>query len=126
MKMETPKMDVVRFNESDVIVASTPATPVFLMGFNDVTSANGQVSFSRNGQDYLFETKNYGSQKDFANAVSGAGVANVTFNDSTDPDNHSLAGMYYADIEQGGKSLLLPDGQYIWNPSNNTYFYQKQ
>ena len=126
MKMETPKMDVVRFQEADVLAASpiTPVTPVFLTGFNDVTAKNGQLSFTKNGTDYLFETSKYDSQESFANAVAGAGVADVTFNDNSDPDSHSLAGMFYADVEQGGKSLLLPDGQYVWNPNKGTYSYQ--
>lgn len=123
MKMETPKMDVVRFQEADVLAASTPATPVQLYGFYDSASKNGQVSFVNNGINYVFKTSDYDSQTSFSNAVVAAGVANVQFNDNVDPDNHSLAGMYYADVEKegGGKSLPLPDGLYYWNPSTNSY-----
>ena len=123
MKMETPKMDVVRFQEADVIVASPiPATPVFLTGFKDTSANNGKVSFDHNGQSYLFETKNYNDATSFANAVTNAGVADVNFNDNSDPDNHSLNGLFYADI--AGESLPIPDGTYYWNPSTRSYRMQ--
>ena len=128
MKMETPKMDVVRFQEADVLAASNVASPVYLTGFADNGVANGEVAFTNGGTDYLFKTKDYNSQSEFAAAVAGAGVANVTFNDSSDPDNHSLSGMYYADVEKdgGGRALILPNGYYYYNPAANTYSYQHQ
>ena len=39
MKMETPKMDVVRFQEADVLASS----PLALTGFNDTIEANAQI-----------------------------------------------------------------------------------
>ena len=126
MKMETPKMDVVRFQEADVIVASGYASPVMLTGFNDVTAKNGQVAFTNNGSSFVFNTADYGSQESFSDAVVNAGVADVYFNNGKDPDNHSLAGLYYADAEEdgGGKSLLLDNGAYFWNPSKRAYIKQ--
>ena len=45
MTMKTPEMEVVRFNESDVIVASGPAKAVF-MGFNDGTPNTATINGS--------------------------------------------------------------------------------
>jgi len=124
MKMETPKMDVVRFQEADVLAASPYASPVYLTGFADSKDRNGEVAFTHNGNSYLFKTTDYSDAASFANAVAGAGVANVSFNDSQDPDSHSLGGMYYADVTKNGESLVLPDGEYAWNPSKGVYCKQ--
>ena len=48
MKMETPKMDVVRFQEADVLAASTPTpgplpTSFALTGFNDKSAGNAKI-----------------------------------------------------------------------------------
>ena len=51
MKMEMPKMDVVRFQEADVIVASSaPDRYLATLGnFGDGKSANGWLKITHNG-----------------------------------------------------------------------------
>ena len=112
MKMETPKMDVVRFKEADVIVAS-PAPiidSVRLSGLGNQDTTDNLLSYSSTSLD-LQEAydhhiqfgsgfNNNGSQKTLADLVNEANKSNPL--DSVNADwNHT----------------------YNWNDSTNMFEY---
>ncbi len=75
MKMVKPQMQVVHFNESDVIVASgggsgyvASPTSMLLSNFGDGVANNGIIS--HNGTDYLCNNRNAG--QDAAVAIRNA------------------------------------------------------
>ncbi|PWJ71182.1 hypothetical protein B0O40_1047 [Ruminococcaceae bacterium R-25] len=64
MKMETPKMDVVRFQEADVIVASGDHNKMAtLFGWGDTIQGNAKLTFS-NGKTSEYDWESLQNQKD--------------------------------------------------------------
>ena len=110
MKMETPKIDVVRFQEADVIVAS-PA-PVFahknadLYKWGDTTQGNAGIYYHNDdGSDG--DDKNLATlQKDLSN-----GYLNAT---STFTNNNNTT-VTLADLLAGG------DAEDLYKDMNGTY-----
>ena len=110
-KMRVPKMDVVRFKESDVIVASG-GLPNFIKvtGFNDNISGNGTVEY--NG--VIYNKSNYTDLIDF-------------LADQTDYDSY----VKYQDMSQTINKLFRKsdgtnaggyvDGTYVWDASANAF-----
>lgn len=103
--MRTPEMDVIRFKEADVIVASGGATKsISFSNFNDDIANNSTISF--NGKSYLISTlgMDMGGMDTFRedfNAYFGTNYTNqemnyVTFNGVT------LASIY-VNNEKGDK-----------------------
>jgi len=116
MKMEAPKLDIVRFNESDIIVASDipdlPFSTVY--GFNNEVVGDAYVIY--NGVTYRDSaTLNAALEADGLEGWFQLFVPNI--------ETHSVydtSDMYYidsiphdpGDIEF---SILVPDGDYYWN-----------
>ena len=104
MTMKTPEMEVVRFNESDVIVAST----LGLMNMNDGIAKNAIIQTG--GQAYTVET-----YKNLLDSVSGH--SNVKFK----KDNHTVAleklneQEDHNTITDGIYSKIVTDSETIWS-----------
>ncbi len=117
MKMEAPKMDVVRFKESDVIVASTPTSYVF--GFNNEVPNDAYIK--HNGVTYT-------DSATFASAMANEGLAPV-FEAYLEGGNaegtyYNTSLMFYADSVAGKQeetSVFIPDGTYQWNGEHFKY-----
>lgn len=113
MKMETPKMDVVRFKESDVIVASNgPVSPEYSA---DLSRAGGDAMDMSLA---ITHNENYHSY-DYAYLVDNqdAGLlAGVSFNNGT--ATKTLSQLLADDVNNGSF-----DGHYI---SYNGLSYTKQ
>ena len=104
-KMVAPKMDVVRFRESDVIVASGVLR---FTNFSDTVRANGQVSY--NGHTY--DTSNYPTRVDaFINALGNkAYIVPTTTGISEGVDN-------LLSYEYNREESVTADGDYYWDGS---------
>ena len=101
MKMETPKMDVVRFQEADVIVASGDDT-LALTKFN-----NGEAG------DAMVDGK---SVADFVATLEKTHAdVNVFFQYN---GNSAVNGKYLAAHEEDNS---LADGVYTYNANNHTW-----
>ncbi len=102
-KMVTPEMDVVRFRESDVIVASGVLR---FTNFNDTVRANGQVSY--NGHTY--DTSKYPALvTDFLNALGGKDYIVSTTTGIREGVDNLLS------YEYNKEESVTADGDYIWN-----------
>ena len=115
MKMETPKMDVVRFQEADVIVASS--TPLFVTlsnlgnkNFNDnkasgksTTGSSFELEFSDMQGGALAQLLNLEST--FNNGTSSSSLKNLVDNTSKDNDDESY-GAYNG-------NYVWTDGEYL-------------
>ena len=118
MKMETPKMDVVRFQEADVIVASPAPAPikyesVTIMGLGNNNTNDNFLSFGTSSLDlqeaYTYHIQfgngfvNNGSEKSLEDLVNEANTSNPI--DSVNSDwNHT----------------------YNWNESAGKFVYNNQ
>ena len=113
-KMKTPEMDVVRFKESDVIVASggVPAGVMTLTGYSDFTQGNGKMSFG--GKDYSSEYIIYNTA-DFVNAVqkSYPGAGNVMY--LKNASQEESARNFAWDDYYSGMPIDDADGDYEFN-----------
>ena len=115
MKMEAPKMDVVRFKAADVIAASgggeqldIPTSDVY--GFvNEVT---GDAYISYNGVTYRDS-----SSLDAALAADGLAGQYQLYQPGVDLYSvHSIQDMFALD-KTNGMSFYVSDGTYEWNGS---------
>lgn len=114
MKMEAPKLDTIRFNESDVIVASDIpdvfTTSVF--GFNNEVAGDAFVIY--NGVTYT-EAASLNA------ALAEDGLAGLFQLYVPGRETHSYfdsGDMYYIDKAYDPDvetSILIPDGVYTWN-----------
>ncbi len=90
-KMRMPEMDVVRFQESDVIVAS--AVPVGaklqVYNFGDNENYNGGIKY---GNTPLFENKQYGGTNILGDAFPGRNPEDLVFfyGDTSKVSLHSM------------------------------------
>ena len=117
-KMKTPEMDVIRFNESDVIVASgdpVPANTLRLTGFN---SGSVVGKFQVGDNSYTTNSDVSGLYDDLST------LAGTTVNGDTCVSN----GHYYMFSslirdDQGGMDLDGYDGDYTWS---GWYFKKNQ
>ena len=116
MKMETPKMDVVRFQEADVIVASGVATYVTLSNlgnndFNDNTASghsagsNFSLGFSDMKGGTLAQLLNL--ESNFNNGTSTSSLKNLVDNTYDNDDDDAYAAF---------------NGNYVW--TNGEYLRQ--
>lgn len=110
-KMRVPEMDVVRFKENDVIVASGGLPNFFIVtGFNDSIPGNGIIKY--NG--VIYNKSNYTDLIDF-------------LADQTDYDSY----VKYQDMSQtiyrlfkrsdGTSAAGYVDGTYVWDASANAF-----
>ncbi len=109
MKMETPKMDVVRFQEADVLAAS-PNIYTTVLGFNNETQKDGGVAYKN--QTYF--TKDAGSAAALEQALNNDGIYDVRF--TSEHGEYSIAAMWDLDINiiTGEQSIPLVDGEYVY------------
>ena len=120
MKMETPKMDVVRFKEADVIVAS----PVPVV---HTTKAAGFNNESVGDANIIYKGVSYTDAHTLNSALEADGLAGIYQLYIPGKDTHSYYGtedMFYIDENpQYGieHSILIPDGDYDWNGSAFVY-----
>ena len=104
-KMVTPYVDVVRFRESDVIVASGVLR---FTNFNDTVRANGQVSY--NGHTY--DTSKYPTRvNDFLNALGGKDYIVSTTTGIREGVDNLLS------YEYNKEESVTADGDYYWDGS---------
>lgn len=129
MTMKKPEMEVVRFNESDVIVASGPV-PVLhttvVRGFNNEIPHDGEVSFQ--GITY----KDAGALNSALSENGLSGTFQGWMPGKTIKVTYTSEDMFFFDYnadqdyfdDDGNKietSILLPDGIYAWNGSRFTH-----
>ena len=113
-KMRMPEMSVVRFTESDVIVASLYLSK----------SADGQahnLTLTRNGVEiYKNGTTDYRNNISLYYGGSGSEADYYfIFDTSYSEGRHSLFSM--ADLDSSGSDVPNSmDGEYVWN-GNNTF-----
>ena len=113
-KMRTPKMDVIRFKENDVIVASgTAANTMTWSNFGDGIAQNGIVSY--NGQS--FTIRSAGDNASLYDALSSIGVKR-----STEIDNKETTQIMYfilaSEVKNTGVESTAWNGTYAWNGSS--------
>lgn len=108
--MRAPKMDVVRFTESDVIVASSIRSGVF--GFNNETAGDAYITYN-NIRYTDAESLRTVLEADGYRAEYKLYVPNHATRSYID-----AADMFTVDIayeENYETSILIPDGDYIWD-----------
>ena len=126
MKMETPKMDVVRFQEADVIVASPVSDKVTLMNLGDSNYANNRVSgtagtgfnftFNEIYSGNLAHLLNLDSEfKNGSNVDSLRNLVDKTKGTKVDEDT-------YVDVDLSGYSVF--NGTYVWSETEGMYLHQ--
>ncbi len=111
MKMETPKMDVVRFQEADVIVASNGLDKKLatLAGWGDGTSGNATLTFTDgNGQNATVHP--------YSEIHQDSEIYNLWFiNNNNDSVNLSaMANDENSYSEFNGHYERKADGKYYW------------
>ena len=103
-KMVAPEMDVVRFNESDVIVASGAAGQLLAMKFDDASSNNGRFQYNNNVYDYETRQKLFDALGDKTYIVSKSG------------NKESLSAVYNSDQNPSvTPAVFVTDGWYSWS-----------
>lgn len=110
-KMRVPKMDVVRFKENDVIVASGAIPSLTLFGFANIIEKDGLMTYK--GTSY--NSSNY---NDLITALTGDGYLNCI-----GEDYQSISGLFTKD-SKGRSNTITPDGTYIWNSDEETFLKQ--
>ncbi len=124
-KMKMPELNIVRFNESDVIVASggVPMGPLGIYGFT--TQETGRMTY--NDIDYT------NSNKADLIAALGSGYttvyANARHNSEGDlpAQDRDISNMFFNN--QGSSTfsdVATSDGAYYWNSSNHRWEYGLQ
>lgn len=115
-KMRMPEMSVVRFNESDVIVASTELQRITLNNFGNGHANDASVTI---GSD------TYGNQQSSGYRYSDASALYYNFNGNTQfkwDRNDGSGQNTFAQLlgfDTGSTSNSGVDGEYYWN---GTYF----
>ena len=110
MTMKTPEMDVVRFNESDVIVASGFATK-----FGNVANAGGakgDLIITINGHNYNYDTIKTSIDD---NVFS---IGNINF---VKDSSKSVKDLFNDDVNNGAY-----DGQYESYDDGYNYIWKRQ
>ena len=117
MKMETPKMDVVRFKEADVLAAS-PVGPVY---HDNVTIANlGNSNFSDNyanamNQDFSFDAISKGQASHLLHLDS---LFNIGGN------NEKTLSELVTDTQKDDTIYAEYNGLYEYNETAGKYIHQ--
>lgn len=105
-------MDVVRFSESDVIVASTTVLDTLQLSFyNDGTKGNARIN------EY--------SISDFINILDSVHTmtGDVYLKDAVAGSGEQIIVSKLGDYEESNP-VALTDGSYIWNASTHTWNHQ--
>lgn len=120
-KMRMPEMSVVRFEESDVICASSRYIPqtMRLAGFRDAERTNGMLTFD--GTDYIYGSYgNYGKIVDTFLFNSDYSTYRIGWENVPDCANGSVSFSSLTDNEGNSPAASngAPDGEYQWNGTN--------
>ena len=106
-KMSKPEMDVVRFKENDIIVASGVGATIpklSLFGFADDIPGNGYMIFNLNNKKYEYSDRNT-LRTDLINAgyTDDIGISNVS-------------ALFRADYKgKNDESYYFTNGDYVWD-----------
>ena len=130
-KMRVPKVNVVRFNESDVIVASGGIRTVTVAGIGDGVSRNATITM--NGISYGRSAVVPGTGTTFSSAVNSyvssdfASNDEVLFKTASKPTNNWNATFFLDSAEEMSFVQKDPDsynGVYVWNGSQFEWYSQ--
>ena len=119
-KMTAPVMDVVRFQESDVIVAS-----MRISGFSvtDNTDKNGTVTYKGVTYDYTNSSSLFTLLNSEGKMRIDATITNPTYGDA----NKTIGDLFEADFDKEQPYFgyaRAEDGAYTWNDSQWTWSHQ--
>ena len=121
-KMNMPEITVVRFDESDVIVASSSGLNVLhVSGFTKTDGINnGSMTFNNSSVSYVDGQS--GTPTDFINVIKNAGCGthmdSITYaDDYTGGRIHDIEDLFEADWGSGNNYAFAADGDYTWNGS---------
>ena len=117
-KMKMPDMDVVRFQESDVIVAST-ATKLMLVNYGDATRLNGYVKINGIGYGATQEHTLEEAYSKFGNFNEGT---SFSWDREGGDGTNTFSAILEGDNRTGGETPGL-DGVYYWRDGA---FYDRQ
>ena len=111
-KMREPEMVVVRFTESDVIVASGESRPYDVIAAKNFTDSGPE---SMGNGTFSFGGNEYNSNSAFMSALRNAGytgsVANFYPSGATSP----VTSQYAYDYDLAGWGGDVPDGNYTYD-----------
>lgn len=110
-KMRVPKMEVVRFKESDVIVASGALASLTLLGFANTRKNDGTMTY----KGMIYDGDNY---SDLISVLTGDG-----YSDYIGENYQSVSGLFIMD-SKGKSNGITSDGTYIWNSGEETFLKQ--
>lgn len=109
-KMTKPEMSVVRFQESDVIVAS-----LYLMNFNNGESSDATAT-------YKGVTYNYGNKEDLKKKLPNDSVMS-----SITGEEHSIGDMFWSELNPESQyNARTDDGWYVFNPTKGYWTWSHQ
>ena len=113
-QMRKPVMEVIRFTESDIVVASNGARrmaepTLSLTGFSGGSPADGVASF--NGEDYVMSS--HTAVTSLVKALNGSGISNAGI--STGGKAQSLRATLKFEVDSGARYFY--DGDYVYEPS---------
>lgn len=119
-KMRVPKMDVVRFKENDVIVASGAIPSLTLSGFANITKNDGKMTYK--GKKY-----NDSNYNDLITALTEDGysdwIGGKYKGDSGFIITHPVSWLFIND-SKGEINTNAPNGTYIWNSDIGAFLKQ--
>lgn len=112
-KMRKAEMTVVRFTESDVIVASSPVYTAYTFGFNNEIANDAYVKFQggtyHDNASLTGALSSLGLNPNFQSHVEGSGTHSIYQTDFM-YEMDSLASSTSTET-----SVLVPDGTYTYN-----------
>lgn len=111
-KMSKPEMDVVRFKENDIIVASGGGLPNFIKitGFNDTIADNGTVEY--NGVIY-----NKSTYSDLIDCL----IDNTPFDENVNYQGMAQSITRLFRKNDGTTAAGFGDGTYTWDASLDAF-----
>ena len=123
-KMKKPEIDIIRFNESDVVVASVPANHLIVSNTNDSTPKNGTFAFGNKSYTTGALPSDF-----YAQLNTAFGTENIGGNTELHWPNPGSGEDIYSYLswiisgDQGGQRANGTDGDYTWD---GTRFYRDQ
>ena len=112
-KMTIPVMDVVRFNESDVIVASGAAGQLRAIKFDNSSERDGRITYNNNTYHYEIRSTLYEELGDKTYIMAKSG------------NKESLEALFNSDQNLSiTPRILVDDGWYSWNDTLGAWTHQ--
>ena len=118
MTMKKPEMEVVRFNESDVIVASGGVTPLSPPLYISAFEYMSDGMMKGNGVDYNQE--NY---YNLPRILYAAGYGDEVQRDPSGTVDNVGTMFFYNPSPDDYSSVATTTGNYYWNPSSKHWEY---